>query len=173
MCRSHGKIASHNLKSELRTIQRRDRRTWTSITHGPGVMQYRRAHKQMPVLPISARDHSAAECDSLRSMGQLSMENLSSECRTLKVLLQVGIHAQFKRLASELTDGPANSPSSTLSASMLDGAHDLRIDGGDIANVVGSSNFIIFIRQELGIGFRRSVLVLLSLLVACMFFRLL
>ncbi len=56
---------------------------------------------------------------------------------------------------------------------MLDGAHDLRIDGGDIANIAGSSNFIIFIRQELGIGFRRSMLVLLSLLVAFMFFRLL
>ena len=29
----------------------------------------------------------------LRSMTQLSMENLSSECRTLKVLLQVSVHA--------------------------------------------------------------------------------
>ena len=28
----------------------------------------------------------------LRSMSQLSMENLSSECRTLKVLLQVSVH---------------------------------------------------------------------------------
>ena len=46
---------------------------------------------------------------------------------------------------------------------MLHGARDVRIVGGDIANVAGSSNCTIFIRQELGIGFRRNVLVLLSL----------
>ena len=56
---------------------------------------------------------------------------------------------------------------------MLNGARDVRVDGGDIANVAGSSNFTIFIRQELGIGFRLGVLVLLSLLVAFVFFRLL
>ncbi|KAF8331227.1 hypothetical protein F5887DRAFT_1176699 [Amanita rubescens] len=104
------------------------------------------------------------ECELLLPTSQFSMENLSSECRTLKVLLQsiVGIRDEH---------GPTNSPSSTLSPSVLDGAHDLGIEGGDIANVVGSSNFVIFIRQELGVGFRRSVLVLLSLLVAFVFFR--
>ena len=70
-------------------------------------------------------------------------------------------------------DGPANSPSIVPNADMLDGAHDVRIDRGDIANIAGFSNLTIFIRQELGVGFRRSVLVLLSLLVAFMFFRLL
>ena len=55
---------------------------------------------------------------------------------------------------------------------MLDGAHDLRIDGGDIANVAGSFNLIIFIRQELKIGFR-SVLVLLLVAFMFLFFRLL
>ena len=56
---------------------------------------------------------------------------------------------------------------------MLHGARDVRIIGGDIANVAGSSNFTVFIRQELGIGFRLSVLVLLSLLVAFVLVRVL
>ncbi len=60
----------------------------------------------------------------------------------------------------------------TLSAGMLDRARDLRIDGVDIANVAGSSNFIIFIRQELGIGFH-GVLVLLLVAFMFLFFRLL
>jgi len=55
---------------------------------------------------------------------------------------------------------------------MLDRARDLRIDGVDIANVAGSSNFIIFIRQELGIGFH-GVLVLLLVAFMFLFFRLL
>ncbi len=56
---------------------------------------------------------------------------------------------------------------------MLDGARDLRIDRVDIANVAGSSNFIIFLRrQELGIGFR-GVLVLLLVAFMYLFFRLL
>ena len=57
MCMSHGKIASHHLKSgrhQLRTIQRCDRSTRTSIIHGPRVTQHRHAHQQMLVLPISA-----------------------------------------------------------------------------------------------------------------------
>ena len=55
---------------------------------------------------------------------------------------------------------------------MLDGARDVSIDGGDIANVAGSSNLTIFIRQELGIGFR-GALVLLLVAFMFLFFRLL
>ncbi|KAF8333365.1 hypothetical protein F5887DRAFT_922069 [Amanita rubescens] len=55
-------------------------------------------------------DSMATECELLLPMSQISTENLSSECRTLKVLLQsiINIHDE---------DGPANSLSSTLSAS--------------------------------------------------------
>ncbi len=49
---------------------------------------------------------------------------------------------------------------------MFGGAHDIRIEGGNIANVAGSSNSVIFIKQELGVG------VLVLLLLALLFFRL-
>lgn len=69
-------------------------------------------------------------------------------------------------------------PSSPSSASILEGAHDVRIDRAKITNVAGnssadySSNTYIFIKQESGLGFpSRNMLVLL--LLASLFFRLL
>lgn len=70
-----------------------------------------------------------------------------------------------------------NQPSSS-SASILEGAHDVRIDRAKMTNVAGnfsvdssSNTFIInIIKQESGIGFR-SILVLL--LLSLLFFRLL
>lgn len=58
---------------------------------------------------------------------------------------------------------PTNPPSSS-SAGMLDGAHGLQIDGGNVTNVAGSSNLFVFIKQEeSGISFQ-NVLVLFLLL---------
>ena len=48
---------------------------------------------------------------------------------------------------------------------MFDDAHDIRIEGGNMANIAGSSNHVIFVRQELGVG------VFVFLLVAFLFFR--
>ena len=56
MHRSHKKIASYRCKSEQYPIQRYDWSTRTSIIHGPRDTQSHRAHHQMPVLRISARD---------------------------------------------------------------------------------------------------------------------
>ena len=58
--------------------------------------------------------------------------------------------------------------SSTSSTGILDGAHDIRIDGANITNVAGnsmvtsSSNTFILVKQESGISIR-SVIVLLIL----------
>ena len=65
---------------------------------------------------------------------------------------------------------------SSASASILDNAHDVRIDGAQFTNVAGnsestvdsSSNVVIFIKQESGIRFR-SMLVLL--IIAFLIFR--
>ncbi len=66
---------------------------------------------------------------------------------------------------------PTNAPSSPLSASMLGGARDLWIEGGNITNIAGSSNLLIFVKQESGtIGIRNA---LALLLVAFLVFRLL
>ena len=53
---------------------------------------------------------------------------------------------------------------------MLGGAHDMRIDGGNITNVAGSSNLLVFVKQEPGIGIRNA---LVLLFVAFLAFRLL
>ena len=52
---------------------------------------------------------------------------------------------------------------------MLGGAHDLRIEGGNVTNVSGSSNLFVFVKQS-GIGIRNA---LILLLVAFLVFRLL
>jgi hypothetical protein len=63
-----------------------------------------------------------------------------------------------------------DSRSSSLNADMLGGAHDLRIEGGNVTNVSGSSNLFVFVKQESGIGIRNA---LILLLVAFLIFRLL
>ena len=66
-------------------------------------------------------------------------------------------------------------PYSPSSAGILDGARDVRIDRAKLNNVAGnysvnsSSNTIIYIRQESGVGFR-SALVSWSLPILAFFF---
>lgn len=69
-----------------------------------------------------------------------------------------------------------NAPSSSLNSGVLDNAHDLRIDGSKFTNVAGnstvdtSSNFVLVIKYNSGIGGRSAlVLLLLAFLVVRLF----
>ena len=68
-----------------------------------------------------------------------------------------------------------NSYFSPLSGGMLDGAHNLRIDGANFTSVAGnsirdsSSRVFVIVKQESGISFRGMlILVLLSFLFFCL-----
>ncbi|KAF8329199.1 hypothetical protein F5887DRAFT_1005090, partial [Amanita rubescens] len=74
----------------------------------------------------------------LKAIREESTEDLPNSCRILKEQLELIVDVRGNR--------PTNSPSSQ-SAGMLDGAHDLRIEGGNITNVAGSSNLLVFIKQ--------------------------
>ncbi|KAF8333350.1 hypothetical protein F5887DRAFT_958025, partial [Amanita rubescens] len=97
----------------------------------------------------------------LRATRRESIEDLPNNCLLLKEQLQLIMDVQ----GSKTTDAP----SSSTSAGMLGGAHDLRIDGGNITNVAGSSNLLVFVKQEPGIGIRNAlVLLLVAFLVFCL-----
>ncbi|KAF8347355.1 hypothetical protein F5887DRAFT_958046 [Amanita rubescens] len=98
-------------------------------------------------------------------------EDFSSDCRTLRELLQLimDIHKT----------NPMNPPSSSFSASILDSANDVQIDRARFTNFAGnptldysSPNVFIYIKQEPGIGIR-GVVVLLLLGLGFLFFLLL
>jgi len=43
---------------------------------------------------------------------------------------------------------------------MLGGAHDLRIEGGNITNFAGSSNLFVFVKQESDTSIRNALILL-------------
>lgn len=99
------------------------------------------------------------------------MEDLPSDCRLLKELLEVSSHVQSLNSIAEVTtymsissimDVKEHKPSTTSSAGILDGAHNNQIDRGRFSNVGGNSTVTSFsttfviIKHESGQRYRRS-----------------
>ncbi|KAF8333344.1 hypothetical protein F5887DRAFT_1286375 [Amanita rubescens] len=123
--------------------------------------KYRSTTKDLVPLP-------STQIRLLGSMRANFMEDLTSDCRTLKELL---------RSIMDARETSSTIPPFLSSAGILDKARDVQINGTRFTNVAGnsalnysSSNMFVFIEQESGIRFR-SVLILLIL--AFLLFRLL
>ncbi|KAF8312058.1 hypothetical protein F5887DRAFT_527416 [Amanita rubescens] len=92
-----------------------------------------------------------------------SMEDLLSDCRILKELLQS---------ITNIHENKPTKPRTRSSPSMLNEAHDLRFDGAKFTNVAGnstvdtSSNFILIIKCDSGVSLWN--MLLLFLLAFCL-----